>query len=355
VFLFDEVDKMGADYRGDPSAAMLEVLDPEQNNTFRDNYMEFPFDLSQVLFVATANTAEGIPAPLYDRMEVIDLESYTDEEKVQIARRHLLDKQLGEHGLQKGQLQVSDDMLRSIIRGYTREAGVRSLERQIAALCRKTARQVAGGKRKQVRVTPANLEKLLGPVRFLPDDPVGLGQVGIATGLAWTEVGGETLSIEVNLMPGDGKLQLTGSLGDVMKESAAAALSYIRAHCEALQINADFYKELDIHIHVPQGATPKDGPSAGITMATALISALRGQPVRPKLAMTGEITLRGKVLPIGGLKEKTMAAYRMGITRVLYPAANAPDVQEIPAVVRTHVELIPVKTMDEVAQYAFEV
>lgn len=352
VFLLDEVDKMASDYRGDPASAMLEVLDSEQNDTFRDHYLEIPFDLSRVMFLATANTLDTIPGPLRDRMEIIHIEGYTDEEKLHIARRHLLGKQIRENGLEEGALEVSDDVLRLIISGYTREAGVRALERQLARLCRKAARTIAEKKIKKVRVTQNNLTKMLGPVKYWRDAHSKLDEVGIATGLAWTEVGGEILSVEVNTMPGKGKLELTGQLGDVMKESAMAAYSYIRAHAGELGIDPGFHEKLDVHVHVPEGATPKDGPSAGITMTTALVSALSGKKVSAKVAMTGEITLRGRVLPIGGLKEKVLAAYREGIEEVLIPRDNQKDMEEIPKEIRRRIKIQPVTSIREVLDTA---
>lgn len=352
VFLLDEVDKMSHDFRGDPASALLEVLDGEQNTNFRDYYLDVPVDLSHVLFLATANTLDTIPEALLDRMEVIELEGYTPEEKLQIAKRHLLPKQLEEHGLKASMLRVTDEALDKVIEDYTREAGVRNLERELGKICRKAARSVVQEGKKRLRVTPHNLEKYLGAARFRRDSLSLLPAVGVATGLAWTQVGGETLSIEVNTMPGSGHLELTGRLGDVMKESAMAAMSYIRAHCQELGIDPDFAKELDIHIHVPMGATPKDGPSAGITMATAMISALTGRPVRGNVAMTGEITLRGHVLPIGGLKEKLLAAHREGITKVLIPLDCRRDLAEVPEKVLEALTIVPVGTLDEVLQHA---
>ncbi|MDD3242574.1 MAG: endopeptidase La [Eubacteriales bacterium] len=352
VFLLDEVDKMASDFRGDPASAMLEVLDSAQNDTFRDHYLEVPFDLSKVMFLATANTLDTIPGPLRDRMEIIEIEGYTDEEKLHIARRHLLGKQMKEHGLADDALEISDDVLRHVISGYTREAGVRALERQIAKICRKAARTIAEKKVRKVRVTRANLVKMLGQPRYWRDEHSKQDEVGVATGLAWTTVGGEILSIEVNTMPGKGKLELTGQLGDVMKESAMAAYSYIRAHAAELGVPEDFHEKLDVHVHVPEGATPKDGPSAGITMTTALVSALSGKKVSGRVAMTGEITLRGRVLPIGGLKEKVLAAYREGIEQVLIPKDNVKDVEEIPRDIRSHVDIEPVSNIREVLDRA---
>ena len=352
VFLFDEVDKIGNDYRGDPASALLEVLDPEQNNSFRDHYMEVPFDLSHVMFLATANTLDTVPPALLDRMEVIYLGGYTDDEKVNIARRHLLHKQMKEHGLKDDAITITDDTLRYVIEHYTREAGVRSLEREIANMCRKSARQIAEHGKTRLRVTKANAEKYFGYVKYKREDNDRQDEVGVATGLAWTAFGGEMLAVEVNTMPGTGKLELTGQLGDVMKESARAALSYVRSHAILLGVDPDFHNKLDIHVHVPAGAIPKDGPSAGITMATAITSALTGRPVSGDVAMTGEITLRGRVLPIGGLKEKSMAAYREGVTTVLVPFGNQPDIKEIPDNIRRKLKFIPVKTLDDVLKIA---
>lgn len=352
VFLFDEVDKIGNDFRGDPASALLEVLDPEQNCTFRDHYMEVPFDLSRVMFLATANTLDTVPAALMDRMEVIYLPGYTDEEKVNIARRHLLPKQMKEHGLKETAVTITDDTIRYVIDHYTREAGVRSLEREIANMCRKCARQIAEHGKKRLRVTQASAEKYFGNVRFKREDKERLDEVGVATGLAWTAFGGETLAVEVNTMPGTGKLELTGQLGEVMKESARAALSYVRAHAEQLGVDPEFHNKVDIHVHIPEGAIPKDGPSAGITLATAITSALTGRPVSGGVAMTGEITLRGRVLPIGGLKEKTLAAYREGVYTILMPQGNQQDIREIPDNIRKKLTLIPVKTLDDVLSHA---
>ena len=352
VFLFDEVDKIGNDFRGDPASALLEVLDPEQNNAFRDHYMEIPFDLSQVMFLATANTLDTIPAALLDRMEIISLTGYTDVEKVSIARRHLLPRQLKEHGLAPDAVAISDEMLRFVIEHYTREAGVRSLEREIAHMCRKAARQIAERGKGHIRVTRTNVERYFGFIRYKREDMHRKDEIGVATGLAWTAFGGETLAVEVNTMPGSGKLELTGQLGDVMKESARAALSYVRAHAVELGVDPEFHTKLDIHVHVPAGAIPKDGPSAGITMATAITSALTGRPVSGDVAMTGEITLRGRVLPIGGLKEKSMAAFREGVSTVLVPDGNQSDIRDIPENIRRKLKFIPVNTLDEVLQHA---
>ena len=328
VLLLDEIDKMGSDYRGDPSAALLEVLDGEQNRAYRDHYLEIPYDLSDVLFITTANTLDTVPAPLLDRMEVIELGSYTDEEKVMIAKNHLIPKQLAKHGLKKSQLRISEEAVREIIACYTRESGVRGLERCFGDLCRKAATELLDGETvKKVTVTGSNLEKYLGVRKYLPDRLPCTDQVGLVTGLAWTSVGGETLEVEVNVMDGSGKLELTGNLGDVMKESAHAALSYIRANAAKLGVAPDFYKTKDIHVHFPEGAVPKDGPSAGVTVCTAMVSALTGVSVRSDVAMTGEISLRGRVLRIGGLREKTMAALRHGIRTVIIPADNERDLE----------------------------
>ena len=352
LMVLDEIDKLGSDYRGDPSAALLEALDPEQNATFRDNFLELPFDLSQVFFITTANDLNTIPRPLLDRMEVIELSSYTDEEKLQIAKRHLLPKQRKKHGLKGTQLRVSDDAIRHIIRDYTRESGVRLLERELASVCRKAAGGVAEGTYKSLNVKPEKLEELLGPVKYKPDEERLHGEVGLVRGLAWTSVGGEILDVEVAVVEGSGKLQLTGNLGDVMKESAQAALTYIRSRAKMLGIDPDFYKDKDIHVHFPEGAVPKDGPSAGITMTIALISALTGDPVRPDVAMTGEITLRGRVLAIGGLREKTMAALRSGVKTVIIPADNEADLAKIDQTVRAKLQFVPTDHVDKVLDVA---
>ncbi|KNZ69581.1 ATP-dependent protease La [Thermincola ferriacetica] len=354
VFLLDEIDKMSMDFRGDPSAALLEVLDPEQNNSFSDHYIESPFDLSDVMFITTANALHPVPRPLLDRMEVIYISGYTEEEKVQIAQRHLIPKQLKEHGLKAGQLQMSENVIRKIIREYTREAGVRNLEREIAAICRKAARQIVQKNQKRVKVSIQNLEQFLG----IPSYRFGVAEkedeVGIATGLAWTETGGDVLAVEVTVMKGTGKLTLTGKLGDVMKESAQAAFSYIRSKASELKIDPDFYDKYDTHIHVPEGAIPKDGPSAGITMATALASALTQRKTRREVAMTGEITLRGRVLPVGGIKEKVLAAHRAGIKVVILPKDNKKDLEEIPQKVKSKMEFVLVEHMDEVLARALQ-
>ena len=353
VLLLDEVDKMGSDYRGDPSAALLEVLDGEQNKTYRDHFLELPFDLSETMFITTANTLDTIPRPLLDRMEIIELGSYTDEEKLMIAKNHLVPKQLTKHGLKKSQLKISDDGIREIIRCYTRESGVRSLERYIAEICRKADMQLlADTELKRVSVNGSNIEELLGIRKFLPDRLPDEDQVGLVTGLAWTSVGGDTLDVEVNVMDGSGKLELTGNLGDVMKESVHAALSYIRANAEKLGVQPDFYKTKDIHVHFPAGAVPKDGPSAGVTVCTAIVSALTGCSVRRDVAMTGEISLRGRVLAIGGLKEKTMAALRHGIRTVVIPKDNERDLEEIDQTVRNSLNFVVAQTIDVVLETA---
>ena len=353
VLLLDEIDKMGSDYRGDPSAALLEVLDAEQNHSYRDHYLEIPFDLSDVLFITTANTLTTIPRPLLDRMEVIELGSYTDEEKRMIAKNHLIPKQLKQHGLKKQQLRITDDAIREIITCYTQESGVRNLERSIGEICRKAAMQlVSQEETKRIQVTATNMESFLGVRKFLPDRLPCNDQVGLVTGLAWTSVGGETLEVEVNVMDGSGKLELTGNLGDVMKESAQAALSYIRANALALGVAPDFYKTKDIHVHFPEGAVPKDGPSAGVTVCTAIVSALTGAKVRRDVAMTGEISLRGRVMRIGGLKEKTMAALRHGIRTVIIPKDNERDLEEIDQMVRRQLNFISAQTVDTVLEAA---
>ncbi len=352
VFLLDEIDKLSSDYRGDPASALLEVLDPEQNATFTDNYLDVPFDLSKVLFITTANTTTTIPRPLLDRMEVIRIPGYTDDEKLQIALNHLIPKQLKEHGLDKDNLIISESAIKAIINHYTREAGVRNLERNIANLCRKAAKRIIEENLEVIRINRGNISNYLGAEKYRFDIMEEENQIGVATGLAWTAVGGETLSIEVNTMKGTGKTQLTGKLGDVMKESAMAGISYIRANSQVLGIEADFYKDMDIHIHVPEGAIPKDGPSAGITIATAVISALSNTPVRRDVAMTGEITLRGRVLPVGGIKEKVLAANRMGIKKVLLPEENKKDLEEIPDKVRKKISFVLVKSMEEVLEHA---
>ena len=353
VLLLDEIDKMGSDYRGDPSAALLEVLDAEQNHTYRDHYLEIPFDLSDVMFITTANTLDTVPRPLLDRMEIIELGSYTDEEKLMIAKNHLIPKQLKKHGLKKQQLRISDDAVREIISCYTRESGVRNLERAIGEICRKTDMQlISQEESKRISVTGSNLEAFLGVRKYLPDRLPCTDEVGLVTGLAWTSVGGETLEVEVNVMDGSGKLELTGNLGDVMKESAHAALSYIRANAQKLGVAPDFYKTKDIHVHFPEGAVPKDGPSAGVTVCTAMVSALTGVSVRRDVAMTGEISLRGRVMRIGGLKEKTMAALRHGVRTVIIPKDNERDLEEIDQTVRRQLNFISAQTVDTVLEAA---
>lgn len=352
VFLLDEIDKMSMDFRGDPSSALLEVLDPEQNNSFSDHYIEIPYDLSKVMFITTANAMHNIPRPLLDRMEVLYISGYTEMEKEKIAKQYLIPKQREEHGLAEDQLRINADAIRKIIREYTREAGVRNLERTIGTLCRKAARELVSGKKKRSVITARNLSKYLGSERYRYGRAEEEDQVGAATGLAWTEAGGDTLNIEVSVLPGKGQLTLTGKLGDVMKESAQAAFSYIRSRAKELDIDPEFHEKHDIHIHVPEGAIPKDGPSAGITMATALVSALTRIPVSREVAMTGEITLRGRVLPIGGLKEKALAAHRAGITHVILPQENKKDLEDIPKSVRKDLTFSLVNHMDEVLKLA---
>jgi len=347
LFLLDEIDKLGADWRGDPTSALLEVLDPEQNNTFADHYLEVDYDLSDVMFVTTANTLR-MPQPLLDRMEIIRLSGYTEDEKVQIAKRHLISKQVKSHGLKKGEWSISDDALRDLVRLYTREAGVRNLDRELANLARKAVKELATKSRKSVRVTRRNLDKFAGVPRYRFGEMESEDLVGVTTGLAWTEVGGELLSIEALLMPGKGNIARTGKLGDVMQESVSAARSYVRSRMEVFGISPKFFDKRDIHVHVPEGATPKDGPSAGVAMCTSIVSALTGIPVRRDIAMTGEVTLRGRVLPIGGLKEKLLAAHRGGITTVLIPKDNEKDLVEIPDNVMKGLTVIPVGTVDEV-------
>jgi len=354
IFMMDEIDKIGSDYRGDPSSALLEVLDPEQNSEFSDHYLNLPLDLSKVMFITTANMSDTIPGPLLDRMEVIRLSGYTLEEKTVIARKYLLPRQLKENGLKPSHVRMTDETLQQVITHYTHEAGLRNLEREIGKVCRKVARKVAEGGRGPYTVSKNNLDKYLGPPKTIPESEIErLEQPGLVTGLAWTEVGGEILQIEVNLMPGKGKLTLTGQLGNVMKESAQAALTYCRSRSEELKVAEDYFDKIDIHVHVPAGAIPKDGPSAGITMATALYSAIVKEKVVAKLAMTGEVTLRGRVLPIGGLKEKALAALRAGINRVVIPEQNKKDLADIPQDIRDKMDFFPVKDMDEVVKIAF--
>ncbi|WP_177564344.1 endopeptidase La [uncultured Phascolarctobacterium sp.] len=354
VFLLDEVDKMASDFRGDPASALLEVLDPEQNNTFSDHYIEFPFDLSHVFWIVTANTVETIPPALLDRMEVIQLTSYTEDEKVKIGELHLLPKERQAHGLTSKTLNVTELALRHVIREYTREAGVRNLERKIAAICRKTAHRIVTKQVKSAKVTEKNLTKYLGPVIFLESDLTPKAEIGICTGLAWTSVGGELLKVEVLATNGKGGLVLTGQLGEVMKESAQAGYTYIRSRAKELQLDERFYENTDIHIHLPEGAIPKDGPSAGITMVTAMVSALTKRHVKAGIAMTGEITLSGKVLPVGGIKEKMLAAHRYGVKTILLPEQNMQDLEELPANVRAAMKFVPVNHMDQVLKLALE-
>ena len=352
VFLLDEIDKMTSDMRGDPSSALLEVLDPEQNNTFSDHFIEVPFDLSRVLWITTANVISDIPRPLLDRMEIIEFTSYTEEEKLQIAKRYLVPKQLKENGLQPGQAKFSDAVLRHIIQDYTRESGVRTLEKTIGTVCRKVGKSLLLGDDKPLTVTVRNLEKILGPIKFLPTEVCKTDEVGRVTGMAWTQVGGEVLETEAAAVKGKGNLLLTGQLGDVMKESAEAGMTYIRSRADELGLAPDFYATTDIHIHLPEGAVPKDGPSAGITMATAIASALTGRKVHHELAMTGEITLRGTVLPVGGIKEKVIAAHRAGIHKILLPEENKRDMAEVPQIVKKDVQFVFVHHMDEVLSQA---
>lgn len=354
VLILDEIDKLASDYKGDPTSALLEVLDPEQNITFQDHYIDMPFDLSKVMFITTANDASMIPAPLRDRMEIIELGSYTREEKFNIAKKHLVPKQLKNNGLTSKNLKFSNSALYDLIDGYTREAGVRNLERKIAAVMRKVAKLVASGETEEVfKIDSKNIEEYLGPKKFKEDRLPNKDEIGLVNGLAWTSVGGETLPIEVAVVPGTGKIELTGSLGDVMKESAKTAITCVRTRVEQLGIDPEFYKKNDIHIHAPEGAIPKDGPSAGITMTTAIVSALTKKPVNRFVAMTGEITLRGRVLPIGGLKEKSMGAYKIGIKTIVIPKDNESDLYEVDNIVKENVAIIPVETIDEVLEIAF--
>ena len=353
LILLDEIDKISSDYKGDTASALLEVLDSEQNNKFRDHYVEIPIDLSEVLFIATANSVQDIPRPLLDRMELIEVSSYTENEKEHIAKEHLIQKQMKKNGLKDGELTISSSALRRMISGYTREAGVRNLERKIGEICRKAAREIYQGDKTKIKITESNLEKYLGKEKYSFDKANEQDEIGIVRGLAWTSVGGDTLQIEVNVMPGKGDIKLTGQLGDVMKESAQIGLSYIRAISKKWGIDKEFFKENDIHIHVPEGAVPKDGPSAGITMATAMLSAATGKKVRADIAMTGEITLRGRVLPIGGLKEKLLAAKNAGIKTVCIPKKNEKDVEEVSAEITKGLEIVYVESMDEVLEQAF--
>ncbi len=352
LILLDEIDKLCNDIKGDPSSAMLEVLDREQNNNFRDHFIEIPFDLSKALFITTANNASAIPEPLLDRMEVIELPSYTSEEKFHIAKEHLIPKQLKEHGLKASQMKIGDDALRDIIQFYTKEAGVRSLERTIASLCRKTAKKLSSEEMKKVYIRPNNVQEFLGMKKYSEDISSKENQVGVVNGLAWTSVGGVIMPLEALVMEGTGKTEITGSLGDVMKESSKIAISYVRSIAKDYNISPDFYKNKDIHIHAPEGAVPKDGPSAGVTMTTALVSALSGIPVRADVAMTGEITLHGKVLPIGGLREKTMAGYKAGIKTIIIPAANKPDLEEVDNVVKDSIKFVFAENLTDVLETA---
>ena len=353
LMLLDEIDKMSSDYKGDTASALLEVLDSEQNHKFRDHYVEIPIDLSEVLFIATANSVQEIPGPLLDRMELIEVTSYTENEKLHIAKEHLLAKQMEKNGIRQDQLSITDKALGRIISGYTREAGVRNLERKLGEICRKVARPIYEGEKDKIKITDSNLEKYLGKVKYTFDKKNDTDEVGIVRGLAWTSVGGDTLEIEVNVMPGKGEFQLTGQLGDVMKESAQAGISYIRSVSEEYHIPKDFFREHDIHIHIPEGAVPKDGPSAGITMATAMLSAITDTPVREDVAMTGEITLRGRVLPIGGLKEKTLAAKNAGIKTICVPKKNEKDIDEISMEIRKGLKIVFVEQMKDVLDVAF--
>lgn len=352
VFLFDEIDKIGSDFKGDPASALLEVLDPEQNKEFTDHFLEIPFDLSKVMFVTTANTTETIPRPLLDRMEVIQVSGYTEEEKVNIAQKYLIPKQAKSHGLKGKSFTMTEKAIRDLINYYTRESGVRNLEREIGSLCRKVARQKVMKKGNNFKITPAGLEKYLGKKKFRYDIIEGESEVGVVTGMAWTQVGGDTLFVETAKIPGNGKIQLTGQLGDVMQESAKAAITYIRSIASEYNLEEDFYKKYDIHVHVPEGAVPKDGPSAGVTMFTSVISALTGIPVRKDVAMTGEITLRGKVLPVGGIKEKVLAAHRAGIRTILLPKENEADIDEIPQTVRKTLHFVLLERAQEALEYA---
>jgi ATP-dependent Lon protease len=352
VFMLDEVDKLGADFRGDPSAALLEVLDPEQNNTFVDHYLDVPFDLSKVMFIATANMLDTMPPALRDRLEIIELAGYGIEEKLQIARSYLIPRQLQENGITESNLEISDEALRQLIEHYTREAGVRGLEREIATICRRVARKVASGTTEKVSVTPDNLSDYLGRARFHRDETEPKDEVGMVTGLAWTPVGGDVLFVEARAVPGRGNLMLTGHLGEVMQESARAGLTYLRSRAEALDLPEDFHEKTDIHVHVPAGAIPKDGPSAGVTIATAMISALTQRPVKHDVAMTGEITLRGRVMPVGAIPDKVMAAHRAGVKTVIIPKENEPDLEDVPEQMRSELTFVPAEHMDEVIKVA---
>ncbi|RLC07693.1 MAG: endopeptidase La, partial [Deltaproteobacteria bacterium] len=353
VFCLDEVDKMSMDFRGDPSAALLEVLDPEQNYAFNDHYLDVDYDLSNILFITTANNLHGIPLPLQDRMEIIRLPGYTEDEKLQIALRFLVPKQTEMNGLSDQNIKFTSNALMLIIRRYTREAGVRNLEREIAAICRKVARKIAKeGRKKRINITARSVQHYLGVPRYRYEQAEEQAEIGLATGMAWTQVGGELLAIETVIMPGKGKLTVTGKLGEVMQESAQAALSYVRSRATRLGLDEQFYRKIDVHVHVPEGATPKDGPSAGITMATSIVSALIKRPVRSDLAMTGEITLRGRVLPIGGLKEKILAAHRGGISHIIIPEENRKNLKDIPANILKQFDITPVRHMDEVLSCA---
>ncbi len=353
VFLFDEVDKIGADFKGDPASALLEVLDPEQNKDFTDHFLDLPFDLSKVMFITTANSVETIPRPLLDRMEVIEVSGYTEEEKVKIAQQYLIPKQVKAHGLKPKNFSITEKALRDLINYYTRESGVRNLEREIGSLCRKVARKIVTKKGTGFRISPASLEKYLGKKKYRYDIVEGESEIGVVTGMAWTQVGGDTLFIETALVPGSGKIQLTGQLGDVMQESAKAAITYIRSIAADYNIEEEFYKKYDLHVHVPEGAVPKDGPSAGVTMFTSVMSALTDTPVRKDVAMTGEITLRGKVLPVGGIKEKVLAAHRAGIKTILLPRENEADIDDIPQAVRKQLEFILLDRASSALEYAF--
>ena len=353
VFLFDEVDKIGADFKGDPASALLEVLDPEQNKDFTDHFLDLPFDLSKVMFITTANSTETIPRPLLDRMEVIEVSGYTEEEKVKIAQQYLIPKQIKAHGLKPKNFGITEKALRDLINYYTRESGVRNLEREIGSLCRKVARKIVTKKGTSFRITPSGLEGYLGKKKYRYDVVEGESEVGVVTGMAWTQVGGDTLFIETALVPGSGKIQLTGQLGDVMQESAKAAITYIRSIAAEYGIEDEFYKKYDLHVHVPEGAVPKDGPSAGVTMFTAVMSALTDTPVRKDVAMTGEITLRGKVLPVGGIKEKVLAAHRAGIKTILLPRENEADIDDIPQAVRKQLKFVLLDRAVETLDYAF--